>query len=92
MGYTTKFNIGDTVWFAEEEIIYGNNCSCCNSRLPDSKVMKVHKTTVKEIFIKSGYNNKLYEQYNLAYPRSLSEDRLYATKKEAEEVNQNLII
>jgi len=84
MGYTTKFNIGDTVWFVEEETVYGNNCPCCSGRLPNSKVMKFHKTTVKEIFIGSGYN-KPYEQYNLTYPRSLSACKLYATKNEAEE-------
>jgi len=84
MGYTTKFNIGDTVWFTEEETVYGNNCPCCSGRLPDSKATKIHKTTVKEIFIGSGYNEP-YEQYNLTYPRSLSASKLYATKNEAEE-------
>jgi len=84
MGYTTKFNIGDIVWFTEEETVYGDNCQCCNNRLPNSKVMKFHKSTVKEIFIGSGHN-KPYEQYNLTYPRSLPASRLYETKKEAEE-------
>ena len=85
MRYTTKFNIGDIVWFLEEETVYENNCPCCNGRMPNSKVIKFHKTIVKEIFIGNEYN-KSYEQYNLTYPRSLPASKLYATKKEAEEL------
>lgn len=78
-GYTTKFNIGDTVWFIEEETEYGENCSCCNQRLPSKKVKKIHKSNVTNIFI-----NMCSETYNLSYPRCLSADKLYTSKAEAQ--------
>lgn len=78
-GYKTKFNIGDTAWFIEEETVYGETCSCCNSRLPSKKVNKVHRSTVTDIFI-----DKYSERYNLSFPRALPADKLYTTKIEAE--------
>lgn len=77
-GYKTKFNIGDTVWFIEEETEYGN-CSCCNGRLPGKQVKKIHRSSVTDIFI-----NKHSEMYNLSFPRSLPAQKLYGTKSEAE--------
>jgi hypothetical protein len=78
-GYKTKFNIGDTVWFIEEETEYGKVCSCCNCRMPSKKVNKVHRSSVTDIFI-----NKNSETYNLSFPRCLPAYELYATKSEAE--------
>ncbi len=78
-GYKTKFNIGDIVWFIEEEQKYSGYCSCCNSRLPDKKENKIHKSVVTDIFI-----NKYSESYNLSFPRSLPAEKIYASKSEAE--------
>jgi len=78
-GYKTKFNIGDTVWFIEEETEYGETCSCCNSRLPNKQVKKIHRSIVNDIFI-----NEYHESYNLSYPRCLPAQKLYSTKTEAE--------
>lgn len=78
-GYKTKFNIGDTAWFIEEETQYGDICSCCNNRLPSKEIRKVHRGLVKEIFI-----NKNSESYNLNNPRYLFAEKLYSTKTEAE--------
>jgi hypothetical protein len=79
-GYKTKFNIGDIVWFIEEETEYDGVCPCCNSRLPNKKVNKVHKSTITDIFI-----NWRSEMYNLSFPRCLPAQKLYATKLEAEQ-------
>lgn len=78
-GYKTKFNIGDTVYFIEDKTVYGKTCEHCNSRLAESTVKQIHRSTVTEIFI-----NKNIEQYNLSYPRSLTADKLYNSKQEAE--------
>lgn len=78
-GYKTKFNIGDTVWFIEEETEYGKTCECCGSRLPGKMVQKVRKSVIEDIMI-----DKHSEFYNLTFPRSLPSERLYATKSEAE--------
>jgi hypothetical protein len=85
-GYKTKFNIGDTVWFIEEETEYGGRCSCCYSKLPSKKINKIHKSTVSDILI-----NSRIEQYNLSYPRCLPAEKLYGTKQEAEIILNNLI-
>jgi len=74
----TKYDIGKTVWFIEEETQYGGRCSCGDGRLPDKKINKIHKSKVTEIFI-----NCYLESYNLSYPRCLPVERLYATKEEA---------
>jgi hypothetical protein len=79
-GYKTKFNIGDTVWFIEEETEYGKTCECCGGRLPDKMVKKVHKSIVEDIMI-----DKYSEFYNLSFPRSLPVQKLYTTKLEAEQ-------
>ena len=79
MGYTTKFNIGEKVWFVDTEIIDGKICECCGERAKKTTIKKVKYKFVKEITI-----NDSSEYYQLG-GRILAEKWLFKTKEEAEQ-------
>ena len=80
MGYQTRFDIGETVYFIANEIIEGSVCPVCRVTGPKQSVPTVKRSRIVGIDI--GVNG--LELYGLTASRVLASRYLYGSREEAE--------
>ena len=84
MKIETKFNIGDIVW---QVVGHGHHCEKCNGLLWDDEntTWKPHSKTITRIKI-NRYDSDILIQYYLDEDYVTTEQYLYATEKEAQDI------